>query len=325
MDIFKQNKDESDDSDYDEKFDDESGLISEKIKRTYGSFNGSDKTDKTDDDGVVLSMDDRISYAWRDLDVFGEQKTDTFSAGRIFERIKNCCSKGSNGSELLTRKHLLKNVSGIAKSGEMLAVLGSSGAGKTTLLNALAFRSPPGIKVNGVRMINGYPIDAAQLRAQCAYVQQDDLFIGSLTAREHLIFQAMLRMDKKIPYKQKVARVDAVISELSLKKCANTNIGVPGRIKGLSGGERKRLAFASEALTDPHLMLCDEPTSGLDSFMAHNVILVLKKLCMKGKTIILTIHQPSSDIFSLFDKVNKYFMKLRKFNLFENILDTTHG
>ena len=91
--------------------------------------------------------------------------------------------------------------------------------------------------------------------------------------------------------------------QLSLGKCKNTLIGTPGRVKGLSGGERKRLAFASEALTDPPLMLCDEPTSGLDSFMAHSVLQVLKKLTAKGKTIILTIHQPSSELFGLFDKL----------------------
>lgn len=106
-----------------------------------------------------------------------------------------------------------------------------------------------------------------------------------------------------MPYKEKLQKVDQVISDLSLTKCQNTIIGVTGRIKGLSGGERKRLSFASEALTDPSLLLCDEPTSGLDSFMAHNVLQVLKNLANKDKTIILTIHQPSSDIFSMFDKL----------------------
>lgn len=86
-------------------------------------------------------------------------------------------------------------------------------------------------------------------------------------------------------------------------KSRNTIIGTPGRVKGLSGGERKRLAFASEILTDPSLLLCDEPTSGLDSFMAHSVLQVLKKLALKGKTLILTIHQPSSELFALFDKI----------------------
>lgn len=154
-----------------------------------------------------------------------------------------------------------------------------------------------------MRALNGIPVNSKQLRSQCAYVQQDDLFIASLTAREHLIFQALLRMGRNVPYSQKVHRVNEVISELSLRKCANTIIGSPGRIKGLSGGERKRLAFASEALTDPHLMLCDEPTSGLDSFMAHSVLQVLKRLANRGKTIIITIHQPSSELFGMFDKI----------------------
>lgn len=98
-------------------------------------------------------------------------------------------------------------------------------------------------------------------------------------------------------------KVDQVIADLSLTKCQNTIIGITGRIKGLSGGERKRLSFASEALNDPKILLCDEPTSGLDSFMAHNVLQVLKNLALKDKTIILTIHQPSSEIFSMFDKL----------------------
>lgn len=91
--------------------------------------------------------------------------------------------------------------------------------------------------------------------------------------------------------------------QLSLVKCQNTIIGVPGRMKGLSGGERKRLSFASEALTDPPLLLCDEPTSGLDSFIAMNVVQVLKNLASKNMVVILTIHQPSSELFGLFDKL----------------------
>lgn len=93
-----------------------------------------------------------------------------------------------------------------------------SGAGKTTLLNALSFRSPSGVQISqsAIRALNGIPISATQLRSRCAYVQQDDLFIGSLTAREHLIFQAMLRMERNIPYKQKLDRVEDVIMEVNV-------------------------------------------------------------------------------------------------------------
>lgn len=91
-----------------------------------------------------------------------------------------------------------------------------SGAGKTTLLNALSFRSPSGVQISpsAERTLNGIPISATQLRSRCAYVQQDDLFIGSLSAREHLIFQAMLRLDRKIPYKLKLEKVEEVIKEV---------------------------------------------------------------------------------------------------------------
>nr|P10090.2 RecName: Full=Protein white; AltName: Full=ATP-binding cassette transporter sub-family G member white; AltName: Full=Broad substrate specificity ATP-binding cassette transporter white [Drosophila melanogaster]AAB03993.1 white [P element transformation vector pCaSpeR-hs/act]AAB05746.1 white [P element transformation vector pCaSpeR-2]AAB05747.1 white [P element transformation vector pCaSpeR-3]AAB05748.1 white [P element transformation vector pCaSpeR-hs]AAM54037.1 white protein [P-element tran len=246
---------------------------------------------------------ENLTYAWHNMDIFGAVNQPGSGWRQLVNRTRGLfCNERHIPAP---RKHLLKNVCGVAYPGELLAVMGSSGAGKTTLLNALAFRSPQGIQVSpsGMRLLNGQPVDAKEMQARCAYVQQDDLFIGSLTAREHLIFQAMVRMPRHLTYRQRVARVDQVIQELSLSKCQHTIIGVPGRVKGLSGGERKRLAFASEALTDPPLLICDEPTSGLDSFTAHSVVQVLKKLSQKGKTVILTIHQPSSELFELFDKI----------------------
>ena len=86
-------------------------------------------------------------------------------------------------------------------------------------------------------------------------------------------------------------------------RCADTLIGIAGRVKGISGGESKLLAFACEVLTNPPLLFCDEPTSGLDSYMAQNVVMVLKSLAAAGKTILCTIHQPNSIVFDLFDRV----------------------
>jgi ABC-type multidrug transport system ATPase subunit len=157
--------------------------------------------------------------------------------------------------------------------------------------------------VTGDLYVNGRPVHPDSLTSLSAYVQQDDLFIGLLTVREQLIFQAMLRMDRTITLEQRVMRVEEVIMELGLTKCALTKIGVPGRIKGISGGEMKRLAFACEVLTNPPLMFCDEPTSGLDSFMAQAVVGVMKMMAERGKTIIATIHQPSSEVYAMFDRV----------------------
>ncbi|XP_012258088.2 protein white isoform X2 [Athalia rosae] len=234
---------------------------------------------------------DKITYTWSDVNVYVTAKKQ-----RLFERIV----KGRKPVEL---KHILKDVSGVAYPGELLVIMGSSGAGKTTLLNALTFRSPQGVTVSGIRAANGRRVTSSVLTSRTAYVQQHDLFIGTLTVKEHLVFQAMVRMDRHIPYRHRMLRVDEVIAELALTKCRNTVIGIPGRVKGLSGGEMKRLSFASEYLTDPPLMFCDEPTSGLDSFMAHQVVSVLKNLTAGGKTIIATLHQPSSELFALFDRI----------------------
>ncbi|XP_071442996.1 protein white [Hetaerina americana] len=277
--------------------------------------------------GLLKDSGGRITYTWWGVDVFSADE-EASARRRRRQRLSSTASaagaaasaawrritrpfwrRGGREERALAgsprRKHILKHVSGVAYPGEFLAILGSSGAGKTTLLNALTFRTTPAVVIEGgLRALNGAPLASSHaLASLSAYVQQDDLFIGTLTVREHLVFQALVRMDKGIPYKHRMQRVEEVISELALTKCQDTLIGVPGRIKGISGGEMKRLSFASEVLTDPPLMFCDEPTSGLDSFMAYNVVSVLKGMARKGKTVVCTIHQPSSEVFALFDKV----------------------
>ncbi|KAJ0180331.1 hypothetical protein K1T71_003735 [Dendrolimus kikuchii] len=239
---------------------------------------------------------EKVTYTWADINAFA---TESRNRNKKFWKFW----KNSPDRMFQQRKQLLRNVNGAAYPGELLAIMGSSGAGKTTLLNALTFRTPSGVVASGTRALNGLPATPESLTALSAYVQQQDLFIGTLTVKEHLIFQALVRMDRHIPYAQRMQRVQEVISELALSKCQNTVIGIPGRLKGISGGEMKRLSFASEVLTDPPLMFCDEPTSGLDSFMAQNVIQVLKGLAQKGKTVICTIHQPSSELYAMFDKL----------------------
>lgn len=116
-----------------------------------------------------------------------------------------------------------------------------------------------------------------------------------LTVWEHLIFQALLRLD--LPYEKQKQKVEETIFELSLDKCKNTPI------RYISGGERKRLALATEVITNPKLLICDEPTSGLDASMALTVVQTLKHMALEGKTIICTIHQPSTQLYMMFDRI----------------------
>ncbi|CAD5216680.1 unnamed protein product [Bursaphelenchus xylophilus] len=221
---------------------------------------------------------------WRNLKVSVPQQT-----GRLFKRSSNY-------------RQVLDNVSGVAEPGEILAIMGASGAGKTTLLNVLTQQNLSNLQLTGEVEINGEGVSKYDLKRMSAYVQQHDLFVGNLTVKEHLIFSAKLRMGSKYSNEQKMRRVEELIEKMGLTNCKDALIGQRFQ-KSISLGEKKRLAFASELITDPAIMFCDEPTSGLDAFMAKQVILALKKMADEGKTIVITIHQPSSQIFELFHKV----------------------
>ncbi|EYC40681.1 hypothetical protein Y032_0601g502 [Ancylostoma ceylanicum] len=169
------------------------------------------------------------------------------------------------------RRPVLRKVSGVALPREVLAIMGSSGAGKTTLMNILAFQSSKEVESNGAVLVNGKAMTKYEMRRMSAYVQQIDLFCGTLTVKEQLMYSALLRMGNKFSYKEKMEKVEEAIKDMNLFECQDSIIGIPNRKKGISVGEKKRLAFASEILTDPAILFCDEPTSGLDAFMAHQV------------------------------------------------------
>uniref|UniRef100_A0A8R1XXH4 ABC transporter domain-containing protein n=1 Tax=Onchocerca volvulus TaxID=6282 RepID=A0A8R1XXH4_ONCVO len=200
-------------------------------------------------------------------------------------------------------KTILNEVSGYAMPGTILAIMGSSGTGKTVLLNALTMNVSSDVEVKGKILVNGEQLSSTDMHCISRYVHQNDLFIGTLTVREQLIYSAELQMGHSVSKVDRLKRVEEVLKELGLKRCETTLIGVTNRLKGISCGESKRLAFACEILTDPLILFCDEPTSGLDSFMAVQVVNCLKDVAKKGKTIITTIHQPSSQVFNMFDNV----------------------
>ncbi|TXG68015.1 hypothetical protein EZV62_009290 [Acer yangbiense] len=196
-------------------------------------------------------------------------------------------------------KKILKGITGSIGPGEILALMGPSGSGKTTLLKIVGGRLTDNVK--GKITYNDIPYNTA-LKRRIGFVTQDDVLLPQLTVEETLVFAAFLRLPGNMNRQQKYARVEMIIKELGLERCRHTRVG-GGFVKGISGGERKRTSIGYEILVDPSLLLLDEPTSGLDSTSANKLLQILQKVAKAGRTVIITIHQPSSRMFHMFDKL----------------------
>lgn len=196
-------------------------------------------------------------------------------------------------------KVILKGVTGMVVPGEMLAMLGPSGSGKTTLLTALGGRL--GGRLAGSMTYNGKPFSNAMKR-NTGFVTQDDILYPHLTVTETLVYTALLRLPRTLTKDEKVQQAEAVITQLGLTRCKNSIIGGP-LLRGVSGGERKRVSIGQEMLVNPSLLFLDEPTSGLDSTTAQKIVSKLSELAEGGRTVVMTIHQPSSRLFYMFHKV----------------------
>lgn len=199
---------------------------------------------------------------------------------------------------------ILKNVSGTAAAGQVTSIMGPSGAGKTTMMDLLAGRLQriSEMSIKGEVLVNNEPIDYRRFRHSTGYVTQHDYLPPTETVRECLMFSAQLRLPSGLTSAQRRQRVESILDELSLQDCANTFIGSPAAgIKGVSGGEKRRVSVGVELITSPTCLFLDEPTSGLDSEIAVAIMRTLKAIAAKGRTVALTIHQPNSDITELFD------------------------
>ncbi|KAG0147174.1 hypothetical protein CROQUDRAFT_43249 [Cronartium quercuum f. sp. fusiforme G11] len=204
-------------------------------------------------------------------------------------------------------KQILRGLSGSVEPGTMMAILGPSGAGKSTFLDILAGQRKAG-KITGSHSItipdqegtsgNGITI---------GFVDQSDIVSATSTVREALTFAAALKLPEDVSNKTRQERVSEVMDLLGLSHVANSKIG-NDEVRGLSGGERRRVSIGLELIAKPSILFLDEPTSGLDSVSALRVINVLKGLSTNalpgcGTTIVCSIHQPSSQIYAAFDYI----------------------
>ncbi|ESO86759.1 hypothetical protein LOTGIDRAFT_128491 [Lottia gigantea] len=200
-----------------------------------------------------------------------------------------------------TEKVIIDDVSFHVKSGQMLAIMGSSGHGKTSLLNVLSCRNEGGTLTGDIEL-NGVKHTKHMIEHFSAYVRQDDRLLQYLTVKETLMFVAKLKLPSKLTQFEKESKVDEVLTELGLSHVSNTRVG-GANIRGISGGERRRVSIGIQLLMDPSVLFLDEPTSGLDAFTANHLIQTLEVLTKKQRTIIMSIHQPRTDIFELFHMV----------------------
>lgn len=197
--------------------------------------------------------------------------------------------------------HILRNLNGSCRSGRLQALMGPSGGGKTSFLDLLAGNVYGG-RVEGQIFVNGVETRLKSMRKLSCYVMQHPILLSSATVREALMTSALLRLSKTITRIQKEHLVTDLMEELGLTECADVLVGSEkDDIKGISGGQIRRLAIGIELVTRPRLILLDEPTSGLDSEIALTVMLTLKSLAQNGRTVVCSIHQPNSDMVDTFD------------------------
>jgi ABC transport system ATP-binding/permease protein len=213
---------------------------------------------------------------------------------RLSFEAKNISFKFKNG------KLGLRDVNLAEESGNLVALMGASGAGKSTLLHVLNGSEKPS---EGQVLINGIDIhkEPQRIEGVIGFVPQDDLLIEDLTVYQNLYYAAKLCFSTKSE-EEINELVMHVLEDLGLAESKDLKVGSPLH-KTISGGQRKRLNIGLELLREPAVLFCDEPTSGLSSRDSENIIDLLKELSLKGKLVFAVIHQPSSDIFKMFDKL----------------------
>ncbi|KAK1930311.1 ABC transporter G family member 31 [Phytophthora citrophthora] len=210
-----------------------------------------------------------------------------------FRDLHYSVPKPSNPKESI---ELLKGISGYALPGRMTALMGASGAGKTTLMDVIANRKTGGF-VSGQILLNGYEASDLAIRRCTGYCEQMDMHSEAATVREALTFSAFLRQDSGVPDSVKYDSVDECLTLLDMWDIADQII------RGSSTEQMKRLTIGVELAAQPSVLFLDEPTSGLDARSAKLIMDGVRKVANSGRTIVCTIHQPSKEVFFLFDSL----------------------
>ncbi|KAL4442124.1 hypothetical protein ABPG77_011385 [Micractinium sp. CCAP 211/92] len=207
--------------------------------------------------------------------------------------------KDTSDKEIAGKLELLKGIDFYAEPGSLTALMGGSGAGKTTLMDCILGRKTTGL-IRGDIFVNGHPKVQATWSRVCGYVEQQDVHSAGATVREALVFSARLRLTEDITMEQVLQVVDDTLEMVDLTALQGSIVGDPGG-EGLSVEQRKRLSIAVELVANPSVVFMDEPTSGLDARAAAIVMRAVKNVSLSNRTVVVTIHQPSMEIFEAFD------------------------
>ena len=224
-----------------------------------------------------------VSLAWRDINYFV-----TIVTGKGKEKQK-------------VEKQLLKGINGFSQPGTLTALMGSSGAGKTTLMDVIAGRKTTG-RITGDILVNGRPKETKSFNRLTGYVEQQDLHMGHHTVKEALDFSAHIRLPASIGRAQRDAWVQEVMALVGLTNIADRLIG-DAATPGLAPGQLKLVTIAVELVANPSVLFLDEPTSGLDAPSAFRIMTAVKRISHTGRSVLCTIHQPSSELFFMFDRL----------------------
>lgn len=243
-----------------------------------------------------------ITIKFQNITFSVQSKADVAEAGDIESGEAANTSKRLFKQKTTKTRTILNGVSGEFKSGRLTALIGPSGSGKSSLLNALIGELSGEAKntFNGQLLLNDRLSKPDTLRQMTSYVYQNDIVLDTMTPREAIRMSATLRLPKTLSDAQKEELVEEALDLLDLRKAADTVIGNALKA-GISGGELKRTCVAMELITNPSVLFLDEATTGLDAGAAFKVVETLKKIASSGRTVVCSIHQPSAELFNLFD------------------------